>query len=225
MLSSLFFFGAACWYDYKREKKPGIGFLLLIGFLFSLAFYFRFQTGFFLAGFGIWMLLKQKNIHHYIYLSIGFIAGVLLNTCLDYGFYGQWVITPYEYFYTNIIDERATSFGTSSFLRYLGLLIAVVSVPPLSVFLFFYAVKSFIKKYNHLIFLTVMLFIIGHSLVGHKEERFMFPVLCIIPIMIGWGLPGLIELYSNSKKAIRFILKFLFIFSIGLNFLLLVLLF
>ena len=224
MLSSLFFFGSVCWYDYFKDKKPGISFLLLIGFLLSLAFYFRFQTGFFLAGFGIWMLIKQKNIYHYLYLAAGFIIGFLLNTWLDHGFYGQWVFTPYEYFYTNIIDKRAASFGTSSFLRYVGLLIAIVPVPPLSILLFFYAIKSFFKKYDRLIFLTALLFIIGHSLVGHKEERFMFPVLCVMPILIGWGLPGLIKFYSNTKKVIRLILKTLIIFSAGLNFLLLILL-
>ena len=224
ILSSLFFFGPACWYEYKRDKKPGIGFLLLIGFFFSLAFYFRFQTGFFLAGFGIWMLIKQKNISHYLFMASGFIVGVLFNTWLDYGFYGNWVITPYEYFNSNLIEGKAASFGTSSFLRYLGLFIAVVAVPPLSILLFFYAGKSFFKKYDQLIFLTVIIFIFGHSLVGHKEERFMFPVLFMMPILIGWGLPGLINLYANSKKIIQYILKTLIFFSVGLNFLLLFLL-
>ena len=224
MLSSLFFFGTACWYDMKKDKNPRMGFLILIGFLLGLSFYFRFQTGFFIAGYGIWMLMKQKNIHHYLFIAAGFIACALINTWLDYEFYKRLVFTPYEYFYANIIDKRAASFGTSSFLRYVGLLIALVPVPPLSLFLFYYALKTFIKKYDHLVFLTVLLFIIGHSLVGHKEERFMFPVLCVMPLMIGWGLPGLIRFYSNCKKWLRYILNTVILFSVSLNLLLLILL-
>ena len=224
MLSSVVFFGAAIWYETKKDKNPRLGFLFLVGFLLSLSFYFRFQTGFFLAGFGIWMLLKQKNINHYLIISGGFIAGALLNTWLDYEYYRQLVFTPYEYFYANIIDERAAGFGTSSFLRYLGLLIALVAVPPLSLILFYYSIKTFIKKYDHLIFITTLVFIIGHSLVGHKEERFMFPVLCIMPVMIGWGLPGLIRFYTSCNKVIRYLLNFIIVFSISLNFLLLSLL-
>jgi hypothetical protein len=69
-----------------------------------------------------------------------------------------------------------------------------------------------------------MLFIIGHSVVGHKEERFMFPVLGIMPILIGWGLPSLIQFYSSCKKFFRYLLNTIIIFSVTLNFLMLVLL-
>ena len=224
MFSSLLFFGAIFWYDVKKDKKLSGFFLLAIGFLLALAFYVRFQTGFFIAGFGLWMLLKRQNIANYLFMAIGFVAASILNTWLDYAYYQQLIITPYEYFYTNIIDKRAASFGSSSFLRYIGLLIAVVGVIPLSIILFFYSTKSFLKKYTHVIFFATIFFIIGHSMVGHKEERFMFPVLCVMPIFIGWGLPGLIKFYTSAKKNFRHLLKGIIAISIILNFLLLFLL-
>ncbi|HLG39422.1 MAG TPA: hypothetical protein VI461_07125, partial [Chitinophagaceae bacterium] len=224
IVSALFFFGTALLYDVKKDKHPNFAFLVLIGFLFSLAFYFRFQAGFFLAGFGIWLIWVQKKIKHLFPLAAGFIIGALINTWLDYEFYHRMVITPYEYYYTNIVDKRAASFGTSSFLRYIGLFIAVVTVPPISLFLFYYAVKSFFKNYKHLLFLTAMAFIVVHCLVGHKEERFMFPVLFILPVWIGWGLPSFVNYYSACKKIIRYFIKGLLIFSVAINFLVLILL-
>ena len=221
VLSSLFFFGTIFWYDLKKNKNPGGIFLLFIGFLLSLTFYLRFQSGFFIAGFGIWMLIQKQKFNHYLFIASGFIAGTVMNTWLDYEYYRQLVVTPYEYFYTNLIDKRAASFGSSSFLRYIGLFIAVVGVIPLSIILFYYAIKSFLKKYTNLIFLTAMFFIIGHSVVGHKEERFMFPVLFVMPVFIGWGLPLFIKFYSATKKILRYLLAIVIWFSIVLNFLLL----
>lgn len=224
MLSSVLFFGTVFWYDIKKDKKPRIGFLLLVGVLLSLIFYIRFQSGFFIAGFGIWLLLQKQNLNHYILISLGFIVGVFFNTWLDYGYYNQLIITPYEYFYTNLIDKRAASFGTSSFLLYIGVFIVTVGGLPFSIILFLFAIKSFLKKYTHLVFLTSMLFIIGHSVVGHKEERFVFPVLCIMPVIIGWGLPSLMRFHSSSKKIFRYLLNTIIVFSVGLNVLMLVLL-
>jgi GPI mannosyltransferase 3 len=223
IMSALVFFGMAVWYDIKKDKNPGLAFLLLTGFLFSLAFYFRFQAGFFLAGFGIWLIGFQKKTKHLLPLATGFIIGALLNTWLDYEFYHRLVITPYEYYYVNIVDKRAAMFGTSSFLRYIGLFIAVVTVPPLSIFLFYYAIKAFFKNYRHLLFITTMVFILAHCMVGHKEERFMFPVLFILPVWIGWGLPAFFNYYSACKKVARYFIKAILIFSVAINFVVLIL--
>jgi phosphatidylinositol glycan class B len=225
IVSALFFFGTAWLYDLKKERTPGIAFLLFIGFLFSLAFYFRFQVGFLLAGFGLWLIWIARKPKHILPIAIGFILGSLLNTWLDHDFYHKLVITPYEYYYANIIDKRAALFGTSSFLRYIGLFVAVVTVPPLSIFLFYYAIKGFFKNYKHPLFITTMLFIIAHCFVGHKEERFMFPILFILPIWIGWGLPAFFNYYDICRKWIRYLIKGMLIFSMVLNSVLLVLLF
>jgi phosphatidylinositol glycan class B len=224
MMSALFFFGTAWLYDIKKDKSPGIAFLVLIGFLFSLSFYFRFQTGFLLAGFGIWLIWIAKKAKHILPFIAGFIIGIVLNTWLDHEFYHRLIITPYEYYYSNIVEKRAASFGTSSFLRYIGLFVAVVSVPPISIFLFYYAVKGFFKNYRHLLFITTMFFIIAHCIVGHKEERFMFSILFVLPVWIGWGLPSFFSYYSSCKKVFRYCIKGVLIFSVTLNCLLLLLL-
>jgi len=224
IVSALFFFGTAWLYDIKKDKSPSLAFLMTIGFLFSLAFYFRFQVGFLLVGFGIWLIFVAKKPTHILPLAVGFIIGAVLNTWMDHEFYHRLVITPYEYYYANIVEKRAALFGTSSFLRYIGLFVAVVTVPPISLILFYYAIKGFFKNYTHLLFLTTMLFILAHCFVGHKEERFMFPILFILPIWIGWGLPSLFSYYSRASKGFRYFINSILIFSVTLNGLLLVLL-
>jgi 4-amino-4-deoxy-L-arabinose transferase-like glycosyltransferase len=59
MVSSVFFFGTLLLYEYYKDRNPRFLMLLLIGLLFSLAFFFRFQIAFALIGFCIWILLLQ----------------------------------------------------------------------------------------------------------------------------------------------------------------------
>jgi len=140
---------------------------------------------------------------------------------LDYGYYNIWIFTPYEYFKVNIIEGRATQFGTSSFWRYIGFIIFAAPAPLFSIVLFYYGIKTFFKKYSNPIFLSTLIFIIVHSMIGHKEERFMFPVLNVFPLIYGWSLPAVQQFYENAKQWIRAFFRFLAWFTIILNSLLL----
>ena len=189
----------------------------------SLAFYTRFQTGFAIVGFLIWMVWPGKELRRLLPLGAGFLAGVLLNTGLDHGFYHQWVCTPYTYFRVNIIEGKAASMGVSSFLLYIAVLIAVVLAPPLSIFLLFAGFRTaLLTKLDKPIVLSVVCFIVGHCLVAHKEERFLFPILNVLPIVIGWGLPGLLAWVGRQRNGWRSLIKGAAWFSVGLNTLLLV---
>jgi phosphatidylinositol glycan class B len=219
MLSSLLFFGALFLYETNRRSW---WMTLLTGFLFSLAFYARFQTAFAVAGFVIWMVGPARQLRGLGWLIAGFLVGVGLNALLDHGFYHEWIFTPYAYYRVNIIEGKAASMGTSSFLVYIVVLIAVAMAPPLSVFLLFTGFRnSLFKKYQHPLVFSVVCFILGHCLVAHKEERFLFPILNVLPIIIGWGLPELFEWVGRRGSAVRRLIRGTAWFSIGLNLLLL----
>jgi phosphatidylinositol glycan class B len=105
MVSSFLFFGTVMWYYWKKDAKPGIGFLILIGILFGFTFYVRMQTLVLLAGFAIWLIWVQKAKKHILPILLGFTIGCAANLLLDVLFYNEFVFTPYKYFYTNIIEE------------------------------------------------------------------------------------------------------------------------
>ena len=224
MLSSLLFFGAMFWHENGRRQW---WLAILTGFLFALAFYARFQTAFAMLGFLVWMVWPAKRWKQVWLLALGFLVGAGLNTVLDYWFYHQWVFTPYAYYRVNILEGKAASMGTSSFLVYIGVLVAMVLTPPFSIFLLFAGFRtSVLKKYGQPLVFSVICFILGHCLVAHKEERFLFPIVNVLPIIIGWGLPGLIEWLRRQRKGVRGSMRGIMWFSVGLNvFLLTVLLF
>lgn len=214
MASSIVFFGAIWLYEWKKENFL---FVLLTGFLFSLAFYFRFQIAFGLVGFGIWLLLIDRTYKSIVPMALGFFAGVGLNLFLDYHFYHQLVITPYDYYRVNITEGKAAEFGTSSFLSYVLMLALVIGTPPLSFFLFYYSVKGALNQYKQPLVLPVVFFIVGHCLVGHKEERFLFPVVNILPIIAGWGLPSFLAYYQQAKTRVRSFLRGILYVSLALT--------
>lgn len=218
--SSIVFFGAILLYEKRNEKFT---YVFLTGLLFSLAFYFRFQIAFGIVGFGIWLLIIEKKYSNLLPLAIGFLVGAGINVFLDYHFYHQLVFTPYDYYRVNITEGKAAEFGTSSFVWYILMLTLVVGAPPFSMFLFYYSLKGALKEYRQPIVLAVVFFVLGHCLVAHKEERFMFPIVNIMPIIAGWGLPSFIRYYERAEKWIRLIIKGVMNFSIGLNVLVLVL--
>ena len=202
MASSIVFFGAILLYERKREETV---YLILTGFLFCLAFYLRFQIAFGLVGFGLWMLLIEKKYTRLLPMILGFGIGLGLNMALDYYFYHQLVFTPYSYYRVNITEGKAAEFGTSSFLFYIVMLTLVIGTPPLSLFLFYYSLKAALKQYRQPLVFAVVFFVVGHSFVGHKEERFLFPVLNVLPIIAGWGLMSFINYYRTHKKAQGFL--------------------
>ena len=130
--------------------------------------------------------------------------------------------TPYQYYYSNIIEGKAAAFGTASFLVYIAVLLAIVAAPPFSIILFWYGVKAFFKNISHPIVLTILFFIVGHCFVGHKEERFLYPIFNALPIVIGLGLHDGINLYQHYKKWVRYCINSLLVFSVSLNIFLLI---
>jgi len=226
MLSSLLFFGAVFWYALK--SGPGRNWLisLLTGFLLSLSFYARFQTAFAILGFGCWMLFFERKYYKLLPMTAGFIIGLVLNIELDHGFYHQWIFTPYTYYKVNILEGTAAKFGTSPFIVYIGELTGITFAPPISILLLYFAFRAaIVKKLSNPLSLAVIFFIVGHCIVSHKEDRFLFPILSILPVFIGWGLPDLFQWYQTRKEGFRKWIKGIAVFSITINLIVLVLLF
>lgn len=221
MVSSVVFFGTLALYNYRKDRSPRFGFLVLIGFLFSLAFYLRFQIGFALAGFGVALLFFEKRYRHLLPLALGFVAGMLINVYLDFRFYKEWVFTPFAYFFVNIVDERAKGFGTSSFLRYIGLILLVAPAIPASIMFFYYDLKVAIRKYRDPLYLAILFFIVAHCLVGHKEERFLFPIFNVLPVVTGWGLEDLKKYYTRARAWAKAGIRALIVTTVVINSLLL----
>ena len=195
---SFFFIGFALLFI---ENKSGKIFLkhFLIGLILGFSFLFRYQSGIMIFGLLLWLLLiKKEKLSNLFLLVTGITASIMIGILIDKWFYGDWVLTAWNYLDFNILQGKASQFGVQPWYFYLKEIFRE-GIPPFSIlligsFLFVFAVKP--KS----VFTWVLLpFLLVHFMIGHKELRFLFPIANIIPLIVVLSADEF-----NSDKFIRF---------------------
>ena len=196
---------------------------LLVGVLFGICFLMRFHFAVSIFFLCLWALLfKYKNITSLFFITLMCLLTIGLGAFFDYWGYGDWLLSFYNYYYQNIVQGMAATFGTSPWWRYFyeaqKELFGFIGVPTVLSFIYFWV------RYWHFPMTWATLgFFLFHSSVGHKELRFLFPLVAFIPYVLTKTLADLKKaaffkkrLQILNKAAIVFLLSnfFIFIFSL-----------
>lgn len=212
---SALFFLIGIYFFLKDENKNRN--LITMGAFFAFAVLFRYQISMAVLGAYLWMLIIAKiPFKSLLYSVIAFILVILFGIYLDFLFYNEFVLTAINYLKLNLIEGRASRYGIFSWWFYFEMPLLSM-VPPISMILiasFLFGLKRLSK--NILVW-SIIPFILVHFLIGHKELRFMFP---IIYLFIFIAIYGLQEFYKSRE--IKRWHRRLFRFSAGLNIILLV---
>ncbi len=185
---------------YKHVPRQSNYKLILAGILLGLSFFFRFQMAFAMAGLGLWLLFVQKTNWKEIFMLV-FPALIVMMICvgIDTWFYEETVFTPFNYFYQNIVENRVAEFGETPWWDYFKLFIEK-GIPPFSVLLL---ILFFVGGYRNKssVFLWVFVpFLLGHMAVGHKELRFLFPVVFAFIFLVSLGIDAVLNRYKYRKS-------------------------
>lgn len=175
---------------------------LLIGILLGLSFIVRFQIGFMILGFILWLLIIQKMpIKHLAIIIIGITISILIGLYLDYLFYGNFVITPWRYFAANLIQGKAAEFSRDPWFFYLTIA-AFIPYGPLFIITSLYFIYT--RPKNPISWVMIP-FILVHLIITHKEPRFMTPLMSFMPFVILDSLQVLKEKYNFiiGKKLVK----------------------
>ena len=183
--------------------------------LLGISFEFRFQTAFMIFGYLCWVLFNNSNaFNRVINTTLGLLVVVALSFFVDSWFYNAWVFTPWNYFYANIIDGAAASFGTLPWYYYLIYTIkypgVIIGIPLLLSFC-----VLVVKQPRNIVVWIVIPFIIAHSVTAHKELRFLFPLVYFAPFILVSGYQYIIPFVNKSSvlkamAVIYFTLLFIF---------------
>ncbi len=194
----LMFFLIAVILALKNQTKITPKILLFIGIALGMSFYFRFQMVAAMAGFGLWLLLVAKwNVKQIFTLVSGFCIAIFLNVLVDRWFYGNWVFSPYGYFYSNIIEKVAASFGTQPWHHYIEMFF--LKTRPFSILLFALFAIGVYHKPKSVLLWSLIPFLLLHFLTAHKELRFLFPALLFFAIICCHGIEFLIQKFALQK--------------------------
>ncbi len=185
-------------------QSAGIKSLIISGFLWGLAFESRFQIGIAALAIFSWVLFYQRhNLKSLIPLIFGGASFLLITILIDFWLYETLTFPPLNYFRETLL-KSADMFGVSPWYDYIiqshnwfgfpfGILIIIVCLIALIT----------LKKSPF--FWMFFAFIFLHSLIGHKEIRFLFPIFYLIPIIVVQLIPEnwLVkqsEFYSDALK-------------------------
>ena len=181
------------------------------GILLELMFGIRFQSGFLITGFaflGVYDGFKSNDSagrNHAFRLLAGLVVGLIVVGGIDKWYYGDWWHSPFAYFRANIIEHAAARFGVEPwhlYLRQVGERLFQGSIfGPFLLFVGMY-------RQPRLAFLA-LLFLIGHSAVGHKEFRFLWGVSPLVGVFLASGVDAVCtraDVMGRKKETLAIIL-------------------
>jgi phosphatidylinositol glycan class B len=173
--------------------------LVIAGLLLGFCFFIRLQMAFALLGLWAWLIFYSKwSVKTWLILLFSGLTAIGLAVLADYWLYGAWVFSPYNYFEANIIHHMADSFGTFPWWYYFRLFL-YSGLPPISFILLPLFFIGLWKNIRHPFSWICIVFIAGHSLIAHKELRFLFPIILPFIFLTCRGFDVLIDRYPTNK--------------------------
>lgn len=179
--------------------------LFFAGLLMGLAFTVRIQTAICpIAVFFYLLIVRQWR--PLLWFSLGGISILLLQGLVDYLSWGVFLSSViYSLGYQSTIVH---DYVTNPWYTYL-LTISGILIPPFSLLLFPWILKS--VKRVPVSFWAFALFLIVHSLIPQKQERFILP---IFPLLIFLGAVGWSSVSWRDAKWVKWIWNWMWVINV-----------
>lgn len=181
-------FGMALWPDRQRVPRHRMT-MFWVGLTFGLAMTLRPQVAVLVLTFLVFEFIHGASLKRLYGLTLGGLLAVGLLVLADWWFYGKWLFTPGRYLVTNLFEDvAAVRFGSAPFGYYFQKGIEKSLILP-GLLILGTLVLGFVKARKNVLVWMIAAFILAHSLLAHKEVRFLFPAFgMIILLMVDLGM-------------------------------------
>jgi len=185
---------AACWW-WRRigdgNQESGV-WAALAGAALGVALILRFPLIGFVAAFVVMVLLRPVTPR----LKLAFLGGLALvivlqgysNAVVNHQWWYSFIHRLGPMLHPQRMAMDADGYPSSPPWHYILTLLGAL-IPPASVLLLAAAVKGGIRL--HFLAIATLAFLVSHSLIANKQERFLLPILPLLFILIVAGLPWL----------------------------------
>ncbi len=168
------------------KEQPSPREAIWMGVIAALGFEFRYQMAFAFIGILLWLLvIGRYRWQVWRIAAMGFLGMLALCTALDCWFYGKPVFAPYNYYYMNIVRHVAAAFGVSPWYTYF-LQLGIIPSLALGVPIILSVCIGTFKHYRNPVVWAFWSFLLIHSAISHKEPRYLFPLMPMLPLFLVW---------------------------------------
>ena len=169
---------------------------VLAGVLAGVAFMIRMQVLMALVVVPIAMVIRRRVWRQALVFTLAFLGMVVLQGLIDTQTHGKFLGSFTNYIIGNL---GAAPTIPGPWYRYLLLILGIL-IPPFSL-VFIGSICQWRLIRNHLVmWAPLVAFVIGHSLITNKQERFIIPVF---PIIVVLGCVGLYYLVQRNGWFVR----------------------
>ncbi|MFZ9956879.1 MAG: hypothetical protein ACO3E1_12250, partial [Flavobacteriales bacterium] len=156
----------------------------LMGVILGLSFLFRYQNAFLMVGWLAWLLFIHKSkFSHLLLTASGILLMFAMGVVIDKWFYGEWVLSTWKYFEENILLDKMSGFGVDPWYYYI-VQIFNIGIPPFSLLYILPFVLLMVYRPKDSLVWTILPFLLIHFYIAHKELRFLYPAIGLLPLVI-----------------------------------------
>ncbi|MCF0060013.1 hypothetical protein MUK70_12250 [Dyadobacter chenwenxiniae] len=188
--------------------------LILTGAIFGISFLFRYQSAILIGGLASWLMVYQyRRFSDWLVVFAGFLIVCLLGVVLDYWLYAKWVFSAYNYLNFNIIESGSAAFGISPWHFYITSIDLRKWMIPLNISLIMLVLLFLLVRPKHPVSWVFYPFLLVHSLIAHKETRFVYPILIYLPFIVTSSLQFLSDRFQHQRFRFRPLIGLLMIIN------------
>ena len=192
--------------EQHRRREKNFPVILLSGILLGLSFQARYQLAILIICYGVILIQSNFKAFNWIPLILGGLISLIVGFLADYWLYdGVWIFPAIKYFVVNLLEGKANEFGVQPFYWFLQEYIIqsnpLISLPLIGIVGYLIYLKKISKE-----IILVLVFFIVHCFISHKEIRFLFPVLFLLPkIVLDFLYTPLYQKYSTKKILLNYL--------------------
>ena len=157
--------------------------LVIASIFFGISIAMRYQIIFLIAPFYLWSIVYFRSIYKIFISSIIVLIILFFGLIIDFFGYGFLNNTYYNYFYYNIIVGIFDNFGVEPWWYYIKKIITNF-YPPIGLLVLISFIVYIFDNPKSFISWISFIYLIIFSYLGHKELRFLFPILIFAPIFL-----------------------------------------
>lgn len=177
---SVFIIGFVILFSLEKISYKNIPIFIAVGLLFGLSILLRFQLVFILIPFFLWLWIYYFNFIKVFSLGLLIILSLILGLVIDFYGYGNFINTYYNYYYFNLVVGIFDGFGIEPWWYYISELTIKFS-PPIGLFFLLGMFIFWFKNFSNFITWITLPYFVIFTYLGHKEIRFIFPIMIFIP--------------------------------------------